>query len=716
MTKPAISRKRKQPKLIDRDATGEIYKLPDGRYWLECRNPRQRFTRDTEQEVREKREEVAAARKQNFLPSAANATLNDVLNLVEPRNIRKGLGDSSRSRHQTNIKTLLRDHGHLKVTELVAQRMKPIQDWLDTAKSTRGLLYAKGSQDHFKSTLRTAFDLAIKARWTGPTNPADWIETGGAKRVPRLVLKLEQIDAAMVALSYPADGEHEVDYCSRRIAFLIGLLTGARNQETAALLWDSVNLITRTIFLRRKWEKGKGIVDTTKSGDTGKRGIPMSPMLYAEIKAYKERLENLGYSTAGNRPVIITAKSPNGLNSTEINSQFGYVKRKVHKAGIEFDFTYYNLRHTYLNLLLSIGVTIEQCKSHKLMGHKDFVTTAKYYDHNTRWFDEMPLQMRALNKRYDLGLDLNPRDGGAIESLYDGLGYLLAYRWINQGLPVNSGPKRPSPETFDPILISGPQQLALPAPDRIIDLTAAPATPEQPETEEERWSKKAAWAIAQRQAGRPLEQIAKTLQISTITLNAMLRDAGIHGLKLGRNRYQGDQLRALKDRQRELRIKGYDQDEIAKILGEPVRKIVRWGHEDGASFKHRRPSYRSEQYLTRILELKAEGKSDRDVAAQLQLENPNEKTPAHSTIGYLLTKKKATRLRRGGGIDVRNWEPQIRILAAADINKEQIAFHIEHELGGPSRTGIIDYIRRNNIPTIPGDRGKRIARPSQDSE
>src|SRR5262249_37735517 len=156
----------------------------------------------------------------------------------------------------------------------------------------------------------------------------------------------------------------------------------------------------------------------------------------------------------------------------------------------------------------------------------------------------------------------------------------------------------------------------------------------------------------------------------------------------------GDQAQALKDRNRELRRKGYNQDERAKMLGLPPRTITRWSREVGTPERHLRPSFRCELYHDRIIELKDAELGDREVAARLKDErkHPDEKTPTHSGIGYYLKKINYQRARRGPGVDARAWEPLMRILAAAEMSKEEIARAV-HKLGGPSPSGTKGHIK-----------------------
>jgi transcriptional regulator with XRE-family HTH domain len=264
---------------------------------------------------------------------------------------------------------------------------------------------------------------------------------------------------------------------------------------------------------------------------------------------------------------------------------------------------------------------------------------------------------------------------------------------------------------------SGPQLALPPGAGPVIELSPINESIETSETvgslhTRELEKRRRARAKEMRLAGRTDPEILNELGIAWITLKKWFRDEDVPDVRLGR--YPADQMQALKDRVRELRAQGLDQNEIAKKLGIAPNRVVRWEKERGAPMPHTRPSYRTAKYKTRIFELKAEGKSDKTVAEQLKLEYPNEKTPAHSSISYYLAKIKHKRLRRGGGLDISNYDAEIRKLGETKSQEE-----ITRILGDAyklSHTGIISYIKRKNIKTIPGNRGKRIVRQPQSSE
>src|SRR5262249_18058902 len=77
--------------------------------------------------------------------------------------------------------------------------------------------------------------------------------------------------------------EHELTYCARFMLVLVGLLAGLRNGECSGLQWDCIDLEGRMIYIRRAWRKGEGIIPETKTGKSGYRDIPMSPILSTPI-------------------------------------------------------------------------------------------------------------------------------------------------------------------------------------------------------------------------------------------------------------------------------------------------------------------------------------------------------------------------------------------------------------------------------------------------
>ena len=134
---------------------------------------------------------------------------------------------------------------------------------------------------HIRSAIKLALDEAIRAGLMGSPNPV----TEFGLRVPQIVKKserevltLEEISTLIGGSLRRADREHELTYSARFMLVLIGLLAGLRNGECSGLQWDCIDLEGRTLHVRRAWRKGEGIIAETKTGKSGYRAVPMSPI------------------------------------------------------------------------------------------------------------------------------------------------------------------------------------------------------------------------------------------------------------------------------------------------------------------------------------------------------------------------------------------------------------------------------------------------------
>ena len=241
-----------------------------------------------------------------------------------------------------------------------AQRMKPVQKWMNELADAHRLKHQ--TLGHIRSAIKLAFDEAISEGLMGTSNPA----TEFKLRVPRNMndeeerepLTLKEMSALVGGSLRRVDKEHELNFCTRLMLVLIGLLAGLRPGEICGLMWDCVDLEGRVIYVHRAWRKGKGIVRGTKTGKRGLRSVPMSPILVAAFAAYRERLRSLGYPTEGEVPVLRTKQTRNIVPLAISRAHWPAVAAKagfVDKDG-GLDRTAYVLRTTCLTLWRAVGM------------------------------------------------------------------------------------------------------------------------------------------------------------------------------------------------------------------------------------------------------------------------------------------------------------------------------------------------------------------------
>ena len=260
---------------------------------LDSRGKRHRPAFDTKEEAIAAIDRIEANKSSGeFLADASKVTFNKALDLFLERNLREGLAQSSRRRVEYVIKGHLRPtFGARKLRDFRSQRMKFVQDWLDHRSRDHGV--ASMTLAHTLSYIKQALDEAIKAGLLGSPNPVTEFNVRVpqfVKREEREVLTLDEISKLISVALRREHAEHEPAFRVRFLLVLFGLLLGLRDQECGAVCWDCVNLEDRLIHIRRKIENGV-LVNSTKTGKSGFRSIPMSPILYAALSAYRDELQ-----------------------------------------------------------------------------------------------------------------------------------------------------------------------------------------------------------------------------------------------------------------------------------------------------------------------------------------------------------------------------------------------------------------------------------------
>jgi integrase len=177
-------------------------------------------------------------------------------------------------------------------------------------------------------------------------------------------------------------------------AFKFQFVTGERNQELMAHMWEDINFETATIRIRRAccWVAGKfqGF-KCTKTGE--ERTIELDPptieylkRLKAEQEAHIKERKSRGLSYGDERLIFCTQDG----RVPHMDMVRRCFKRILKRIGITRRFRWYGIRHTHASHLLDIGANVKM--SANRLGHsvQMYVRT---YGH------EMPGQQReALSK------------------------------------------------------------------------------------------------------------------------------------------------------------------------------------------------------------------------------------------------------------------------------------------------------------------------------
>ncbi|SFJ25475.1 tyrosine-type recombinase/integrase [Bradyrhizobium sp. Gha] len=703
---------KRKPKPIRKTAdgrpihSGKKYLLPDRRYRIDCRSTGGgRVIFETEAEADAALEENAAKKsKGEFRASKRSPTFGDALDLMDARNKREGLLEASKRGVESTVRMLRKRFGKLTFAELMATRLKPMKDWLLEERSERDA--AQGTLSGYKSVISLACDEALDAGLI-ELNPvkAFGLKVPQKRKKERPLLTLEEISALVRAvLTRDARDRVDITFSSRAVMVFLALFTPWRDEEICGLCWDQVELPARRLRISRVVRRHEGLVDDTKTGPSGKRWMPLSPITVEVIEVHKERLKSRGYPVEGHNPVLVPGRlslSKGGTFTTNAIVQTHW-PAICDKAGFTMPdgsrkHSFYVLRHVAANMLETLGMRQGDLK--RLGGWATYKTFQENYEHDAQFYDVLRREVEALARREPrLNLDLRTPEG-----MIDGLGYVFGIRWQKEGINVKWAPPRPkaaSPleaaligeDGADPVplLISGPTiELAPNRDTAVLAVGNGKSVVEQARL----WQiERAKEMFAQ---GRPKSVIAAKLGVDHNTVGMWMREAEITH-KRGR---QGTTVLEVQKRELlELHVNHPELGvtELAKATGMRPGRVTHWLRKSGASPALRKmPDYKLGKDEARILAMVEQGKTLRQMAKVLGV--------SFSAIALFLKKRGLKTKNRSHGQFVDQYDADIQRLVAGGKKGGR---EITKELPAVSASGINRRIKKLGLKTeLNGHRG-----------
>jgi integrase len=181
-----------------------------------------------------------------------------------------------------------------------------------------------------------------------------------------------------------ADAMERVAPRYRALVF-VGCYAGPRIGEMAALRWDDVDVLHRTIHIAKKVVEvtGHGLVQGSTKTKAGRRTVTVPRLVLEEIERHRERF------ACG--PLLFT--SPEGGQVRANNLRRRGWARAVEQAGLAPAPTFHDLRHTAVSLWIAAGAT--DLEVAKWAGHRSVSFTKDRYGHL------FPEHGRALADRLD---------------------------------------------------------------------------------------------------------------------------------------------------------------------------------------------------------------------------------------------------------------------------------------------------------------------------
>ena len=226
---------------------------------------------------------------------------------------------------------------------------------IERYKSVRAETVSKASVNKDLTTMKSAFNLALKF---------NWINTNPAKNVKKIIISEREIlcfskEQTKLIIN---NTKHKV----LKNAIIFGLLTGCRLNEILYLQWKDVNFQENIITIRNK------VNFKTKTGKN--RNIPISENLLSMLKGLLSN-ENDSNIIKFINPDNYVFANVNGYahNKDYITKRF---KRVLRELNFEEKFHFHCLRHTFITQLIKAGVNINYIR--EIAGHTNIQTTMRY--------------------------------------------------------------------------------------------------------------------------------------------------------------------------------------------------------------------------------------------------------------------------------------------------------------------------------------------------
>jgi integrase len=348
------------------NSEGTITKRADGRWEARLSLPdgkRKSFYGKTQQEVQRKLKRAQRDIEEG-LPlvnekQTVEGYLTSWLDIMKYR-----IDASSLDRYRTYYRAIIAQIGNLPLTKVTAQHLQHLYSALLEKGWSAGTVNALHGMLH--DALKQGTRLGVVQR-----NVVDLVDPPRRQEHDMQVLTPEQV---RVFLASVAGDRFEALY-------VLVLSTGLRAGEVFALGWQDINLVEKTLSVRRAWQRtNTEYLLTLPKTVRARRTIALSQRAIEALVCHRERQQKerelLGDAWDSTYDLVF----PNAWGKVVTFENFSH--RTLHpalkRAGLPL-IRFHDLRHTAATLLLSKGVNIKVVS--EMLGHANVSITLRIYAH-----------------------------------------------------------------------------------------------------------------------------------------------------------------------------------------------------------------------------------------------------------------------------------------------------------------------------------------------
>ena len=245
--------------------------------------------------------------------------------------------------------------------------------------------------DKYRQAIQRLFERARKNKLIADNPAADLIMPPFVKGSHRA---LERWEIELILDNWNTKASHA------GLWMMLMLLCGLRRGEMMALTWDAVDLVNRTLEVRRVAviRKNRVKIEERAKTDAGLRTLPLCKVLCDALLTVPEE-KRIGYVCLSAKGLSLTESAYergaetfcrvlerilNGEPPTQRGRRTDVERKKAEKdlplkERKVFSFTAHDLRHTYATALYDAGVPVKAAQY--FLGHADIRITLELYTH-----------------------------------------------------------------------------------------------------------------------------------------------------------------------------------------------------------------------------------------------------------------------------------------------------------------------------------------------